>query len=46
MSKASVSTGKSGRKGKDSIPSPVSYVLSAKHSLLDYTSKRLYPSIV
>ena len=33
------------RKGKDSIPSPVSYVLSAKHSLLDYTSKTLYPSI-
>jgi len=30
---------------KEGNPSPGSYVLSAKHSLLDYTSKSLYPSV-
>ena len=32
-------------KGKDGKPSNNSYVFSAKHSLLDYTSKGLYPKI-
>lgn len=32
-------------KKKDGSPSPGSYVFSAKHSLLDYTSKSLYPNI-
>jgi len=32
-------------KSKDGKPSNGSYVLSAKHSLLDYTSKSLYPNI-
>lgn len=32
-------------KQKDGSPSPGSYVFSGKHSLLDYTSKSLYPNI-
>ena len=33
------------KKSKDGKPSSGSYVFSAKHSLLDYTSKTLYPRI-
>lgn len=32
-------------KRKDGTPSNASYVLSAKHSLLDYTSKTIYPGV-
>jgi hypothetical protein len=32
-------------KGKDGKPSNASYVFSAKHSLLDYTSKNIYPRV-
>lgn len=32
-------------KSKDGKSSPGSYIFSAKHSLLDYTSKSLYPNI-
>ncbi len=32
-------------KPKDGSASPASYVFSAKHSLLDYTSRSLYPSV-
>jgi len=32
-------------KPKDGKASPGSYIFSAKHSLLDYTSKALYPSV-
>jgi hypothetical protein len=43
MSKA-VLEGPLGKKGKDGLASG-SYMLTGKHSLLDYTSKSLYPSI-
>ncbi len=33
------------KKRKDGEPSSGSYILSAKHSLLDYTSKSLYPKV-
>jgi hypothetical protein len=32
-------------KRKDATPSPGSYVFSVKHSMLDYTSKSLYPTV-
>ena len=34
-----------GKKSKDGSPRAGSYIFSAKHSLLDYTSKSLYPRI-
>lgn len=43
MSKA-VLEGPIGQKNKDGL-APGSYMFTAKHSLLDYTSKSLYPSI-